>query len=224
MAKVFKTTYPKGPRALDGLLINDEHAVLNEVSVFTADGTDKSGATVLQAPDIVVGVFQVTDAANTCSYADGDYQAPCSSRNRYTIRAHVWNSSTEVWEEYDEDLRVDASCRFGTRQGLFKGEKFSGIFDRQRGWFVPVAVPAAYHLKLDEELAASDGVNVTSATATVQMRDSATNQFSDAVDGDGDVMHVEVYSWYSSSVASGTRIMAVRDGFGDLWLAAVDCP
>lgn len=223
MAELFRETYPDEMHMLDGELLNRQHRVLNAVEVVATDGTNRQGATVLQQPQVIVGILQVTNDDNTCSISDSEYQNPCSSRNLYTARMQVWNHSTETWEEFDEDLRVDAACRFGTRQGLWKGERFSAYFDRQRNWFVPLSVPGAYHLVLDEELAASDGVTATAATATVKQRNNTTDAFEDATDADGSAIQVEVYSWYSSSVATDTRIMAVRDGFGDLWLAAVDC-
>lgn len=224
MPDQFSTKYPKGPHALDGRLLNAEHKLLNEVSYFASDGTNKQGETVLQPPPIYVGIFQVTNADNTCSYEDGEYQNPCSSKNLFTARQQVWNGDTQAWDEYDEDVGIDASCQAGLRQTLFKGEKFSGIFDRLRNMVVPMSIPGAYFLVLTAELAASDGVTATSATATIKIRNAASNTLEDATDADGAAITVTVYSWYSGSVANGTLIVAVRDGFGDLWLAAVDCP
>lgn len=73
------------------------------------DGTFRAAT---PPPAYVQGLAVIVNAANTCAEdpaPESGIDAPCATVNKYLARFRWFDHSTQVWNEYDEELRLDAS-------------------------------------------------------------------------------------------------------------------
>ena len=223
MTDRFRDDFPEGPHLIDGQLLNRQHRVLNELGEHAYDGSSRDGYTVIAPAPLVVGILQVTDAANTCQPEANEVQPPCSSRNLYLARWRYWDSEAQEWKEYDEDIRLDAAAIGGTRQSLWSGEILPAVYDAHRNMAVPVGLPPNYVGALIGNLLASNGTIATSTTASLKRRNTATGQLSAVTDNNNQPVVVRVYSFYAQIVPANQMVVINRDGFGDFWVLSPEC-
>lgn len=167
---------------------------------------------------------EVTDDSDTCAAsaaAHETYDPPCASKNLFVLRKLYYDGGDDEWSLYPEDLQLDASAAYATRQGFFKGERLTAYWDEQRGRNMPVIVPSAYLVVLKSDIGGECIPNIDSAEADVYVRSGST--VSKAQDSDAADITVTVYSAFKDVVAAGTPVIVARDGWGDLWVVAVPC-
>lgn len=98
-----------------GALLNRQaraHEAANLGVPYNTHQIDGTFRAATPPPGFVAGIAVITDAANTCAddpAPDSGIDAPCATVNKYLARFRWFDHSTQVWAEYDEELRLDAS-------------------------------------------------------------------------------------------------------------------
>lgn len=160
----FRSQYTPGtPYQLDGALINKQARILEGVGLQTGGAYTNvvQGQDVPPPPPGAFGIATITDASNTCGAGDTEIAAPCNNVNKYLAHFRYYDTSANVWIDYDEDLRLDASGYwegiatpvayvtnasksptsgpgYGAIPAYVEGEQVPCIFDNKRGWLIPI--------------------------------------------------------------------------------------
>jgi hypothetical protein len=145
----FRTNFPPRGMLVHGSLLNQMGGVLNASvpPICASDQTGHFSNAFVGSKPMLVGVAEITDAADTGGIVNGERQAPHGTSGRYKIKVRVFDGATGTWLPLDTEQRLDANIYHDSAKTtgaipVFKvGEEVPVVYDPVSTWFYPLIGP-----------------------------------------------------------------------------------